>query len=97
MNELFQPWKKLEWRLKQTARFLQENKLQFPDKERVQVLDKNLRKAQAKVARLQDCVKTNDVKSLKEATMVRQKYFDKTIGEYKALAKARDAAKRKSA
>ena len=26
LAELFQPWKKLEWRLKQTARFLLENK-----------------------------------------------------------------------
>lgn len=40
-------------------------------------------------------MKHNEVGTLKEAQSVHQKYFDKTIGEYKALAKARDTEKRR--
>jgi phage gp37-like protein len=59
-------------------------------------LDKNIKKASAKVERLATAMKHNEVGTLKEAQNVHQKYFDKTIGEYKSLAKARDMLKRKA-
>jgi len=40
-------------------------------------------------------MKHYEVGTLKEAQSVHQKYFDKTVGEYKALAKHRDVQKRK--
>lgn len=58
---MFSPWKKLEWRLKQTTRFLAENRTVFTDKNRVDMLDKNLKKAHAKVNRLSEAVTKNDV------------------------------------
>jgi hypothetical protein len=97
LAELFSPWKKLEWRLKQTNRFLGENREAFIDKNRVAMLDKNMKKAMAKVNRLNEAMRMNDVASLKESQTVHQKYFDKTVGEYKSLAKLRDTAKRRQA
>ena len=62
LAELFSPWKKLEWRLKQTNRFLGDSREAFSDKNRVAMLDKNLKKAMAKVNRLNEAMRMNDVK-----------------------------------
>jgi hypothetical protein len=67
LAEYFSPWKKLEWRLKQTNRFLVDSRDAFSDKNRVGMLDKNLKKAMAKVNRLNEAMRMNDVIALKES------------------------------